>query len=312
MNDIYNFSNLIKYDERKCISCLSCINVCKNNVLSFNNEKIVFNKDKCIACKKCINICPTHALYYYVNSCFNVDNNTTAIIPFDADPSFLPFKYKEVITNLLGEKLKVIETAFEMEKESSKKILGELTNPIIISDIENLDLILKDTSLLNYLSIIKPSYYLTSYIYRMKKMDKNLKLDFYGIPFESKLKFSESKMIDHIYDIPYKMNHYYSPVDILNTYISLCELDYKLKDKFEINKNEVLILNNKYLSVKVLLTNNIEYLMNINYKEYDYIFVLKNNSYVIRDNLLKDVEVNELYKKKLKAPLKIKAFFRKR
>lgn len=307
-----NFSNIIKYDINKCDKCLICVNICKNQALEFNQEKLVFKNEQCIACKKCIINCPTNALYYNVNVANSVDHNTTAVIPYNADLNFLPFEYQEVITNLIGEKIKVIETAFEMEKASSNKILGEVGNPIIISDIENLHLILKNTLLINYLSLIKPSYYLTSYIYRMKKMNKNIVLDFYGIPFESKLTYYNSKMIDHICDIPYRMSHYYSPLDVLNTYINLCELRPTLEEKFTLSKPICLTLNNKYLTVKILLTNSIEYLMNINYKEYDFIFLLKNNSYMIRENLLKDLEINELYKKKLKAPLKTTAFFRRR
>lgn len=307
-----NFSNIIKYDATKCDKCLICVNACKNQALEFNQEKLVFKNEQCIACKKCIISCPTHALYYYIDVANLVDHNTTAVIPYNANPNYLPFKYKDVITNLIGEKIKVIETAFEMEKASSNKILGEACNPIIISDIENLHLILKNTPLINYLSLIKPSYYLTSYIYRMKKMNKNIVLDFYGIPFESKLTYYNSKMIDHICDIPYVMSHYYSPLDVLNTYINLCELKPTLEEKFTLSKPICLTFKNKYLTVKILLTNSIEYLMNINYKEYDFIFLLKNNSYVIRENLLKDLEINELYKKKLKTPLKTPAFFRKR
>lgn len=312
MDNLYNFSNIMKYDFNKCSKCLSCYNECKYKALEFDGEKIIFNKLNCVACKKCIKMCSTHALYYHINDCNNVDNDTVAVIPYDADPNFLPFRYNNVINNLIGEKIKVIETAFEMERSSSNKILGEITNPIIITDVENLQLVLKDTPLEQYLSLVKPSYYLSSYIYRMKKMNKKLKIDFYGIPFESKLDFFETKMIDNIYDIPYKMNHYYSPIDILNTYINLCELTPTLENQIDASKTINLALSNKYLNVKVLLTRNIEYLMNINYKEYDFIFVLKNDSYVINDNLLKDQEVNELYQKNLKAPLKVNAFFRKR
>lgn len=314
MEKIKEFGNLIKYDFTKCNRCLDCIKECDTNALFFDNNVISFNKEKCYACKKCLNICTSHALYYYINDVCISKEDSIAVVPYDANPIFIKDKYDKVETNLIGEKVKIIETAFEMEKISSDKIEGNVIKTLIISDIENLNLILKtkEEKAYQYLSKIESSYFLANYIYRLINMNKNLKTVNYGIPFEQKLNLVNTKLIDVINDIPYKSSSYYSPIDILNVYIDLCKLkcDEDLNNLL-LDQNKELILSNKYLQVKVLLTTNILSLSNSNIYNYDFVFVLKNNSYKLRPSVLYDDEVNKLYKTKLKNPLKTNAFFRK-
>lgn len=52
----------VYYNMNKCISCFSCINVCDDNSIEKNGDKITINRDKCISCDKCIDICPVGAL----------------------------------------------------------------------------------------------------------------------------------------------------------------------------------------------------------------------------------------------------------
>lgn len=314
MNNIEQFSNIIKNDYTKCNYCLKCIHICDTYALSLKENRIKFDSDKCYACKKCIQVCPTHALYYNVNDGEIENINHLSIIPYNANPKFIENKCKNIVTNLIGEKVKVVETAFEMEKNTSNILEEKTTKTLIISDIENLNLYLKlkDEKLEKYLSNIHNSYVLSGYIYRLKNMNKDLKVSLYGVPFEAKPNLLFKKSIDEICDIPYKSNNYYSPIDILNMYMSLCKLkcDEDL-NRLTINESKELILYNKYLNIKVLLTTNTLILFDTDTYKYNFVFVLKNNSYPLRDNLLYDEEVNNLYKTKLKSPLSTKEFFRK-
>lgn len=312
--NIYNFSNIIKYDYNKCTKCNQCIDICKTKALSLHNGKIVFKKEYCIACEKCIKTCSPHALYYFINDSKVYGANATAIIPVNADKKYLLNNYDLIYDTKIGEKIKVIETAFEMEKKTSQLINDEIKETLIISDIDNIDLILKNqkTNIYNYLSKIKNHYYLTSYICRLNSKNKNLKIAFFGIPFQQKMFFENMKMVDELCDIPFKPNKYYSPLDTLLTYMELCKLKPSIQiENLDFKKTNIIKLTNKYLSLNVLITNNIEYLLSCNYLEYDFILILEKDYYTHMENLLKDEEINKIYKAKLKAPLNTLSFFRK-
>lgn len=50
------------HDEKKCIHCMHCIDVCDYNAISSNNGKIHISPLACTACGKCIPECPGSAL----------------------------------------------------------------------------------------------------------------------------------------------------------------------------------------------------------------------------------------------------------
>ncbi|AEA33340.1 glycyl-radical enzyme activating protein [Hippea maritima] len=52
----------IIYYEQKCIRCLTCKAVCKEDAISFTNNKIEINTKRCTMCGKCWQSCPTNAL----------------------------------------------------------------------------------------------------------------------------------------------------------------------------------------------------------------------------------------------------------
>mgnify|MGYP003292218592 CR=1 FL=1 len=191
MNEITELNNTIKYDYGKCTQCVKCVRNCPTRALCLFENKIELKNKYCIACKKCIQICDKNALYYNIKDGIIEGNNVTAILPYDADIRFLNKKYGNIITYETGEKVKVIETAFEMENLTSKKINGDLSKPLIISDMLNIELILKHQypQLQQYLSSIKDVYYISSYLTRLQ--NKNIKTVLYSIPFEAKNYFND-------------------------------------------------------------------------------------------------------------------------
>lgn len=48
--------------QSSCIFCLDCIEICEQNAINLENNKIVLNRNLCVLCKKCIEKCPTNAL----------------------------------------------------------------------------------------------------------------------------------------------------------------------------------------------------------------------------------------------------------
>ncbi len=51
-----------KYNQRLCIQCQACVNICLEGAISLLDNKIVINKNKCISCGACVSVCPTKAL----------------------------------------------------------------------------------------------------------------------------------------------------------------------------------------------------------------------------------------------------------
>ena len=305
MDNIIKFSNIIKYDFNKCTQCRKCVYKCPTKTLSLIDGRIVFKETKCISCKECIKICDTKSLYYNVNDGILEGINTTAIIPCNSNHEFLIRKYGNVITYELGEKVKVIETAFEMENKTSKLILDEIKTPMIVSDILNFHLLLKTKfpNLVKYYSKIKNQFYISSYLHRLVTNDSNIKIVAYGIPFESKNYFNNKKIINEICDIPFKYSSKSNILDILNIYKDLCKLEIDVElNQLEIKNNIVINMYNKNVDVKILLIKEISFLASIEINKYDFVFVCDKDKYMLNNNLLKDEEVNKLYKEKLKSP----------
>lgn len=314
MNKIINFSNIIKCNMNKCNFCRKCMYICPTRALSMINGEIQFNEKKCISCKDCIKVCDTNALYYNVNDGILEGINTTAIIPYNSNKQFLTKKYDNVITYELGEKVKIIETAFEMENRTSKMILKEIKMPLIISDILNFDLILKNQfkNLERYYSKIKNQFYISSYLHRLTNLNKNVKIVEYGVPFENKSYFYNNKVVDEICDIPFKYDSKYNILDVVNIYKDLCKLESNMDlHKIEVINSLTVNMYNKNVNVKILFINEISLLSSLEINKYDFIFVCDKDSYNLNENLLKDDEINKLYKTKLKSPGNTFAFIEK-
>lgn len=314
MKDIVKFSNIMKYDSNRCTRCRKCLYACKNRALSLFNNEIELNNKKCVACKECIKVCENNALYYNVNDGLFEGDNVVAIVPSNVNKNLLTKKYGKIVTYELGEKVKVVETAFEMENLSSKKINDGIINPLIISDIKNFELILnlKFSALVKYYSKVKNFYYIASYLEKIQNKSKDIKISAYGVPFENKMYFENSNVIDEICDIPFKNNQKYNILDILNTYKELCKLETNINvDKIIVSGFNEICMWNKILKINILLINEISYLSKIEINKYDFIFVCNNEEYLANENLLKDEEINKLYKTKLKAPGKTISLYNK-
>lgn len=305
MNNQIKLYNLLKFDSDKCTRCKKCIYVCDKGGILLFNDMIELNKKYCFACRKCLGECKYNAIYYNIEEGILEGNNVAAIIPYNADKAFINKKYADIITYELGEKVKVVETAFEMDRQTSKKINEDINTPLVISDYSNINLFIniKYPKFVKYLSRVKNVYYISSYLYRLLNKNKNIKIAAYAVPFESKLYFEDIKIIDELCDIPFKTSHKYNLLDIINTYIHIGKFNNDQPiDILEVSNNKTITLSNGYIDVNILLINDMEYLSGIDYSKYDFIFVCKETLYRSNGNLLKDEELNKLYKTKLKQP----------
>ncbi len=55
----------IKIDDKKCIKCKDCIEICPSDVFIYNNERDIIevvNLNECIECCGCVEICPVDAI----------------------------------------------------------------------------------------------------------------------------------------------------------------------------------------------------------------------------------------------------------
>src|SRR6056297_2448740 len=50
------------YDEKKCLSCLSCVRHCPQDCIIINNRQIQIDLDQCTQCNTCVSVCPSNAL----------------------------------------------------------------------------------------------------------------------------------------------------------------------------------------------------------------------------------------------------------
>lgn len=56
-----SFSKQLAFFEDKCIGCVACYNVCKNNAINVNQNKIAIDYNNCKNCFSCVDVCPTCA-----------------------------------------------------------------------------------------------------------------------------------------------------------------------------------------------------------------------------------------------------------
>lgn len=54
---------MIAFDEKKCIQCGRCINVCAEKAHYFEDQKHIYNRKKCRKCMQCVKSCQNGALY---------------------------------------------------------------------------------------------------------------------------------------------------------------------------------------------------------------------------------------------------------
>ena len=50
-------------NQKKCIGCGTCVNICPVNAISFNDDgKAQIDESKCIKCGTCEAVCPVSAI----------------------------------------------------------------------------------------------------------------------------------------------------------------------------------------------------------------------------------------------------------
>ncbi|OEH85176.1 hypothetical protein BHU72_06080 [Desulfuribacillus stibiiarsenatis] len=54
--------SIVEVNLDQCISCMRCLNVCKEDAIDFIDQKIVINQDHCVGCDECVRVCPTSAI----------------------------------------------------------------------------------------------------------------------------------------------------------------------------------------------------------------------------------------------------------
>lgn len=57
-----DFAKEHEWFEMRCIRCGTCVNVCPEGAVSFQNDKLVIDKALCKSCLKCAEECPSNAL----------------------------------------------------------------------------------------------------------------------------------------------------------------------------------------------------------------------------------------------------------
>lgn len=57
-----NIVENLMYNEKKCMKCRRCEEVCKRGVHSFTDKEHLVNRNRCNACGKCIDVCPAKAV----------------------------------------------------------------------------------------------------------------------------------------------------------------------------------------------------------------------------------------------------------
>jgi NAD-dependent dihydropyrimidine dehydrogenase PreA subunit len=60
----YLYNNTLQFDEKKCIGCGMCTEVCPHGVFSIENKKAkIIHKRYCMECGACQKNCPAGAIY---------------------------------------------------------------------------------------------------------------------------------------------------------------------------------------------------------------------------------------------------------
>jgi pyruvate formate lyase activating enzyme len=50
--------------KKRCVTCKQCINTCPDRLISFRDDKLIFNREACTACKTCARTCPQDAIRF--------------------------------------------------------------------------------------------------------------------------------------------------------------------------------------------------------------------------------------------------------
>jgi pyruvate formate lyase activating enzyme len=59
-----SFDPEMYYDIKKCVKCMTCINNCPKQALSFEDDRLVWDKKKCVLCKTCEKNCFQKAIEF--------------------------------------------------------------------------------------------------------------------------------------------------------------------------------------------------------------------------------------------------------
>lgn len=105
------------YNERFCIGCKRCVEVCDYNVHSFSENKHIIDRSKCSLCGNCIDVCPNSSYYSHSNVLtLPTKNYQVAELYKLIDPSLQIIKNKGGITLSGGEALLQLEGVAELLK----------------------------------------------------------------------------------------------------------------------------------------------------------------------------------------------------
>jgi len=61
----FSRESTLSWNRERCISCLSCTEVCESGALSALDEKLFVKHELCTGCGKCTHVCPEDALILY-------------------------------------------------------------------------------------------------------------------------------------------------------------------------------------------------------------------------------------------------------
>lgn len=142
----------LMYFEFKCIHCHTCIKICPENAITFDENGIQhINRGKCNGCGICSNACPTNALRLVgriitieelmVEVCKDIqlyDNSNGGVTFSGGEPLFQPLFLKEALKAC---KDHYIHTALDTSGYGSREVLKSI--------MPNVDLFLYDIKLAN-------------------------------------------------------------------------------------------------------------------------------------------------------------------
>lgn len=141
----------ILYNQKKCVYCQKCINICPQKAISLNNDWIQIDLKKCIGCLQCIHNCSTKALSYegeyktideIVEICLQdkdfYDESNGGVTISGGEGMSQPVFVEQLVQKLKKEKIHVaIETTGYIESSTFQK-LAPMFN-LLLFDVKHYD-----------------------------------------------------------------------------------------------------------------------------------------------------------------------------